>query len=85
MTVSESFNVTDIRISFVGMTYVKWGEGLSVRDNRSRDGITNQWTDVLEEVKCEYLNMPYAFLIRGYRKLVCLTRKAPAKSFLNAV
>ena len=64
VTVGESFQVTGIRISFVGMMYVKWSEELSVRANRSRDVIANQRTDVLAEVNCEYLNMPYAFLIR---------------------
>ena len=71
VTVGESFQVTGIRISFVGMTYVKWSEGLSVRDNRSRDVITNHRTDDLEEVNCKYLKMPYAFLIGGCLKLVC--------------
>ena len=71
VTVGEFIQVTGIRISFVGITYVKWSEGLSVRANRSRDVITNQWTDVLEEVNCKYLKMPYAFLIGGCFKLVC--------------
>ena len=69
VTVGESIQVTGIGISFVGMTYVKWNEGLSVRANRSRDVITNQWTDVLEEINCEYLNMPYGFLIGVALKL----------------
>ena len=63
VTVGESIQVTGIRISFVGMTYVKWSEDLSVRANRSRDVITNQWTVVLQDVNCEYLNMLYGFLI----------------------
>ena len=63
VTVGESIHVTGIKISFVGMTYVKWSEGLSVRANRSRDVITNHRTDVLEEINCENLNMPYGFLI----------------------
>ena len=58
VTVGESIQVTGIRISFVGMVFVKWSEGLSVRANRSRGVITNQCTDVLEEINCEYLNMP---------------------------
>ena len=53
VSAGEPFRVTGIGIKLVGMVYVKWSEGLTVRSNTSRDIITNQRIDVLEHVNCK--------------------------------